>query len=121
MSTLIQKNSVYSYPGFIQTFQRSRLEIIIEGVLLLHYNYTFEDLRVDSRKKELKDVRFLAMYFLKTRARLSYASIGKKFNNRHHTTVMNAVEEVKNWIESERVYRENVEKMDREILSLYVK
>ena len=61
------------------------------------YNVSFNDLiKKKSRQQSILIPRQVAMFLARELIALSFADIGKKFNNMHHSTVMNAINSVKN-------------------------
>lgn len=121
--TTLPKNLVLSYPGIVQIesvdVNSVTIESCIERTILKNYHLSFKELSIKSRKEEIKNARFLTMYFLKVKAKYTLVYIGKKFGGRHHTTVMNAIQKVKDWMGTEKEYRSTVERLDNEICALY--
>lgn len=72
----------------------------ILSVTAEYYSVTVLDLVGSSRKTIYTLPRHIAMYLIKTKYDLPYKTIGGFFNNRDHSTVLNAVEK----IQSQRTY-----------------
>lgn len=70
----------------------------------------WSELKGKSRKREINDIRQTSMWILRKGTSLSFANIGAIFN-RHHATVLHAVESVNNMIETDRYYRAHVEQI----------
>ena len=69
-------------------------ELIIEMVCT-HFGIKKDDLCGKRRDNEVTVPRHIAMYLCRELTDLSLPSIGKLFGNRHHTTVMNGCENIK--------------------------
>lgn len=68
------------------------------------------ELKGKSRKREINDIRQTSMWILRKGTSLSFANIGAIFN-RHHATVLHAVDSVNNMIETDSMYRGQVEQI----------
>jgi chromosomal replication initiator protein len=61
------------------------------------YNISFSDLmKKKSRQQAILLPRQVAMYLTRELTASSFTEIGNSFNNMHHSTVMNAINSVKN-------------------------
>lgn len=76
---------------------------IIEAVCMF-FNQPIEKILSKSRKREYTEPRFIAMYFIKINTSMSLKSIGFIFGGRDHTTALNAVNNVKDWIDIDTVF-----------------
>jgi chromosomal replication initiator protein len=75
-----------------------------------HYKLSFSDLtKKKSRRLEVLLPRQVAMYLARELTTASYAEIGRIFNNMHHSTVMNAIESVKNRMQKDSVFHREVQ------------
>jgi len=70
----------------------------------------WEQLKTKCRKRELNDVRQTAMWIIRKGTSMSFYDVGKIFN-RHHATVLHAVRNVENLIETDNMYRAGVEQI----------
>lgn len=70
----------------------------------------WSELKGKCRKREINDIRQTSMWILRKGTSLSFANIGAIFN-RHHATVLHAVESVNNMIETDSMYRGQVEQI----------
>jgi chromosomal replication initiator protein len=73
------------------------------------YNISMEDLIKQSRKKEFVKPRQIAMYLIRKELDNSFPSIGDFFGGRDHTTVMHAVEKVRNLISIKDSFKQEVD------------
>ena len=70
----------------------------------------WEQLKTKCRKRELNDIRQTAMWIIRKGTSMSFYDVGKIFN-RHHATVLHAVRNVENMIETDNMYRAGVEQI----------
>jgi chromosomal replication initiator protein len=63
------------------------------------------DLMGKTRKKEISTARHVAMYFAKTFTNFSLKAIGEHFGGRDHTTVMHAIDKVRNDLERDAKFK----------------
>ena len=76
-----------------------------------HYGLKVSEIKSKNNSKQIAFPRQVAMYLCKKLTDLSYPEIGKQFNNKHHSTVMYAVEKIEG-------LREKDDDLDRTIRSL---
>lgn len=81
----------------------------VAEVVAEFYNITMDDLIKQSRKKEFVKPRQVAMYLIRKELDTSFPSIGEFFGNRDHTTVMHAVEKIKNVMNEKEIFRQEVD------------
>lgn len=68
----------------------------------------FDQMNVKGKKGDLAKIRFLFMYFTKTRINLTLNQIGKIMGGRDHSSVIHGIKEVENWLSNTTFYkREN--------------
>ena len=68
-----------------------------------------------ARKKEIVIARQVAMYFSKDFTNNSLKSIGFHFGGRDHSTVIHAVQSVNDMIDTDNIFRKNVEEIKKRI------
>lgn len=83
------------------------------------YNISGEDIMKQSRKKEYVKPRQVAMYIIRKELDTSFPSIGEFFGGRDHTTVMHAVEKVKNLISSKDSFKQEVDLILNKLFTNY--
>ncbi len=59
-----------------------------------HYGLKVSEIKSRNNSKQIAFPRQVAMYLCKKLTELSYPEIGKQFNNKHHSTVMYAVDKI---------------------------
>lgn len=86
-------------------------EIIINTVLE-HYEQTWEEINVLSRKREYVITRQVIQYFLKMKTDMSLKKIGMVFN-RDHSTAIHAIQTVTDIMISELKFRNKIEALEK--------
>lgn len=70
----------------------------------------WDQMKGKCRKRELNDVRQIAMWIIRRGTSMSFYNVGKVFN-RHHATVLHAIKSVENMIQTDNKYRADVEQI----------
>ena len=70
----------------------------------------WSEMKGKCRKRELNDVRQTAMWIIRKGTSMSFYDVGKVFN-RHHATVLHAVKNVEDLIQTDNKYRADVEQI----------
>ena len=70
----------------------------------------WSEMKGKCRKRELNDVRQTAMWIIRKGTSMSFYDVGKVFN-RHHATVLHAVKNVEDLIQTDNKYRSDVEQI----------
>jgi chromosomal replication initiator protein len=78
-------------------------------VVAAHYGMKVTDLKAKSNAKTIAFPRQVAMYLCKDLTDLSYPEIGKLFNDKHHSTVMYSVQQIKKMIDADAQFARTVE------------
>ena len=89
---------------------------IIQAVAEFH-DLKEKDLLTASRKKEIVRPRQIAMYLLRSELKGSFPFIGRKFNNKDHTTVIYACNKISKEIETDEKLNEEIDLIKERILS----
>ncbi len=117
--TPITNKSVYSIPG-IENNNEINPHTIKKASAYI-YNISVGELDMKCRKREFKEARFIAMYFTNKYINWSLVRIGIFFNFRHHSTVIHAIKQVEDWMESDKIFHQNVCKVKTQIKILNMK
>lgn len=72
------------------------------------YDISLEELKGNSRKKELVLPRQITMYLLREDVKSSYPTIGQELGGRDHTTAIHAFEKIKEAVETDEKIREDI-------------
>jgi chromosomal replication initiator protein len=67
------------------------------------------------RKREVVQVRQIAMYFAKKYTKLSLSVIGAYCGNKDHATVLHSCKTMSNLIETDKKIRQYIEEIDKKI------
>ena len=95
--------------GEIESLNEQRVSKMMKVVCNLT-QVDWSELKGKSRKREINDIRQTSMWIIRKGTSLSFANIGNIFN-RHHATVLHAVESVENLIQTDRMYRGHVQQI----------
>lgn len=95
--------------GEVESLNEQQVNAMMKVVCKLT-QVDWSELKGKCRKRELNDVRQTSMWILRKGTSLSFANIGAIFN-RHHATVLHAVDSVNNMIQTDRMYRGQVQQL----------
>ena len=85
----------------------TRASVILEATSEM-FGHSIEDLCGKSRSRPLVQARQVGMYVFRELTDFSYPAIGRVFGDRDHTTVMHAVEKIKELMKERRVTYDQV-------------
>lgn len=116
---------VWSYPGYAvdvvgSKFNMPTIEVVskIGNYVCEYYKFTPDCLTTKSRKREFVILRHVAMFFIFTYTDVSLVAIGKHFGGRDHSTVLHALQEVKNAMSTDANYRANMVEIHRNLTKM---
>ena len=84
----------------------------IQEIVSKFFNISIEQMKDKARRKEIVIARQVAMYFSKDFTNNSLKSIGFHFGGRDHSTVIHAVQSVNDMIDTNPVFKNNIENPD---------
>lgn len=87
----------------------------IQKLVADHYKVRVPDLKSSTRAKPIVVPRQIAMYLIKKFLDKSLVDIGKAFGGKDHTTVMNALERVKNLQTTDQDISKDIEDLEQRI------
>ena len=90
------------------------MEHIIKG-LSKQFPYTLDELRSNSRNKDLAKARHIAMYLMKKMTDKSLRDIGLFLGGRDHSTVMHALAKMENALINDREFSERIKQLEADI------
>jgi len=73
------------------------------------YNVSNDEIRSQSRSAQISTARQVAIYVIHKITGLSYTAIGQEFGGRDHSTIVYAINKVKNIIKKDNSYRASIE------------
>lgn len=85
--------------------QTEKVEATPEAILTVvseNFDVSIEDLKGNSRRREISWARQISMYLMRQHTALSLPRIGEEFGGKDHTTVMYSCEKISQLIESDR-------------------
>src|SRR5436190_13307945 len=83
-------------------------------IVAAHYGLKVSDIKAKSNAKTIAFPRQVAMYMCKDLTDLSYPEIGKLFNDKHHSTVMYSVQQIKKMLDSDQQFARTVEMLSKQ-------
>ncbi|MDR2118104.1 MAG: chromosomal replication initiator protein DnaA [Tannerellaceae bacterium] len=87
----------------------------IQEVVCSYFNLEPLALQASTRKREIVQARQIAMYLSRKYTDCSLSHIGKVIGKKDHATVLHSIMSVKNQIETNKLYRTNVEEMESKL------
>ena len=87
------------------------IERVIEKVCE-HFKFDESVLHSKSRKRQVVQIRQIAMYLAKKHTEESASKIGKLIGNRDHATVLHACKTVKDLLETDKDYKTEIEEIE---------
>ncbi len=87
----------------------------IEALVCEHFNVKAGLIHTASRKREIVQARQVTMYLLKQHTDMSLAQIGGLIGKKNHATVLHACKTVKNQLEVDKAFRNDVELLENRI------
>ncbi|HBR10081.1 chromosomal replication initiator protein DnaA [Candidatus Bipolaricaulota bacterium] len=93
----------------------------IKEEVATQYNVKRRDLEGSSRKKELVQVRQIAIYIAREMTDSSFPSLGKSFGNRDHSTIMHSYMKIKNLLEDTPLLYSEIKEIQENILTKYTR
>lgn len=94
--------------NFIKTNAKEITIELIQRMVCEYFDIAYERLLQKTRKREIVQARQITMYLAKTFTKNSLKTIGEHFGGRDHTTVIHSCDTVKDLMDTDRAYRENV-------------
>ncbi len=93
-------------------------EITVENIAKMvadHYELPLEKLRGKTRKRSIVIARQLSMYFAKNMTSNSLKLIGDNFGGRDHTTVLHSLKAVQNMMDTNMLFKDEVEELEKKL------
>ena len=81
------------------------------------YNISIEDIISKSRQSKIVTPRFVAMYLMRKLTDMTTTDIGKRFGDRDHSTVVNAINKVEEDMKNDSDFKEQIEELIIELRS----
>jgi chromosomal replication initiator protein len=91
----------------------------IKKVVCEYFDLTHDKLLSNTRKREIVLSRQIAMYLSKNHTKNSTVQIGAQIGGKDHTTVLHAWKAVKNLIDTDKVFRKQMQDLEAKLLGYY--
>jgi len=88
---------------------------VIQSVVCDYYNIKSELIHSASRKRQIVQARQVTMYLSKSYTEMSLAQIGSLIGKKNHATVLHACKTVKEQMEVDKAFREEIEEIERKL------
>jgi chromosomal replication initiator protein len=85
----------------------------IAQIVARYFKITLELLRSTQRKKEISSARHVAMYFMKRLTKRSLKDIALFFNRKDHSTVLHAVEKVRQLYDQDATFAQTIQEIEQ--------
>ena len=107
-----EKLSIIDVSKILEDFYKDNIEaptpdLIIEETAKF-YNLTVEDLKGQSRTRNIANARQIAMYIIKRLTNFTLTEIGDVFNGRDHSTVISSIRKVEESISENKEYSQTI-------------
>ncbi|MDR0197825.1 MAG: chromosomal replication initiator protein DnaA [Oscillospiraceae bacterium] len=79
------------------------------------YNVTPDEIRSQKRSAQISTARQIAIFVINRITGISYTEIGKEFGGRDHSTIVYAINKVKNIIQKDKSYRATIDDIVKNI------
>lgn len=90
---------------------------VIKDCVCGYYNLSKEDLHSRKRTREIAQARQIAMFLGKQMTKLPLKSIGAAIGGKNHATVVHACKTISNLMETDRIFRQQVEDIIQKLKS----
>ena len=84
-------------------------------VVATHYGLKSSDLKQKSNAQTIAFPRQVAMYLCKELTELSYPEIGKHFSDKHHSTVMYSVQQIKRKLDADPQFGRTLDSLSKQL------
>ncbi len=90
----------------------------INDAVSKYYNIPIADIKGKRKTQNISDARQMAMYLCRDLTDMSLVVIGKEYGNRHYTTVMHAIDNIKKNIESDIDLKNTVDTLIKQLRTI---
>lgn len=102
----------------IKKIERKKITVdSIQEIVCNFYNIKTELLQTASRKRQIVQARQVTMYLSKLHTEMSLAQIGTLIGQKNHATVLHACKTVKEQMEVDKTFREEIEDIEKKLRS----
>jgi chromosomal replication initiator protein len=101
--------------NFIRTTSKEVTIDNIQKMVCDYYDVPYDRLLQKTRKREVVQARQITMYLAKIFTKNSLKTIGEHFGGRDHTTVIHSCQTVKDLMDTDPIFRENVIELQQKV------
>ena len=87
----------------------------IQKIVCEYFDVTYEKVLSKTRKREIVQARQITMYLSKAFTKNSLKTIGDHFGGRDHTTVIHSCQTVKDLMDTDTLFKENVMELQQKV------
>ena len=101
--------------NFIKTSSKEITIEIIQKMVCDYFDISYDKLLQKTRKREIVQARQITMFLAKAFTKNSLKTIGEHFGGRDHTTVIHSCQTVKDLMDTDLSFRENVIELQQKV------
>src|SRR6476469_6945192 len=101
--------------NFVKTSSKEITIDTIQKMVCDYFDVPYDKLLQKTRKREIVQARQITMYLAKAFTKNSLKTIGEHFGGRDHTTVIHSCQTVKDLMDTDGVFRENVLELQQKV------
>lgn len=101
--------------NFVKTSNKELTIDTIQKIVCEYFDVAYDRLLQKTRKREIVQARQITMYLSKQFTKNSLKSIGDHFGGRDHTTVIHSCQTVKDLMDTDSLFKENVTELTQKI------
>ena len=101
--------------NFIKSSSKEITIETIQRMVCEYFDVSYDKLLQKTRKREIVQARQITMYLAKAFTKNSLKTIGEHFGGRDHTTVIHSCQTVKDLMDTDAVFRENVLELQQKV------
>ncbi|MDI9366118.1 MAG: chromosomal replication initiator protein DnaA [Flavobacterium sp.] len=101
--------------NFVKTSSKEITIDAIQKMVCEYFTVSYDKLLQKTRKREIVQARQITMYLAKAFTKNSLKTIGEHFGGRDHTTVIHSCQTVKDLMDTDSIFRENVMELTQKV------
>ena len=101
--------------NFVKTSNKEITIDTIQKMVCEYFDVPYEKLLQKTRKREIVQARQITMYLAKSFTKNSLKTIGEHFGGRDHTTVIHSCQTVKDLMDTDSLFKENVIELTQKV------
>lgn len=101
--------------NFVKTSSKEITIETIQKMVCEYFDVSYDILLQKTRKREIVQARQITMYLAKAFTKNSLKTIGEHFGGRDHTTVIHSCQTVKDLMDTDSLFRENVIELTQKV------